>query len=125
MKYTFTKIALKELQSNIPYILLFSFLSFFCLRNSYAQNIPSKTRVQKDSILLNKSIDTIKTPSSSASKGTIQDIITHTAEKYILQNAKKNQIILYDNAHVTYQDIDLKAGSIIIDNNTNTLLQQE
>lgn len=121
------------MQANIRYILLFSFLSFFCLHTGYAQDIKPKTKVipavikdkktslKKDSLLLNKSFDTIKKDSLIKPKGSIEDIITHTAEEYVLQNAKKKQILLYNKAHVTYQDIDLKAGYILIDNKKNTL----
>jgi hypothetical protein len=129
--YTFTKIALKALQSNTPYILLFSFISFFCLEVSHAQGIKPKStpilvkKIQKpifkkDSLLPLKVTDTIR-KDSIIRKGSIEGIITHDADGYTLQEVKKKQITLYDNAHITYQDIDLKAGIIIIDNKNNIL----
>ncbi|WP_301401051.1 putative LPS assembly protein LptD [Polaribacter huanghezhanensis] len=135
MKYIFTfvtKIALKALQSNIPHILLFSFLSLFCLQNGFAQDIKPKTKpipllkdkkssLKKDSLLLKKKLDTVKIDTIVKPKSAIESKITHNALDYILQNAKTKQIELYNQAHVTYEDIDLKAGYILIDNKKNTL----
>lgn len=121
------------MQANIRHILLFSFLSFFCLHVGYTQDIKQKTKIipaiikdkkssiKKDRLPLNKSLDTIKKDSIVRPKGSIVDIITHTSKGYMLQKAKKKQILLYDNAHVIYQNIDLKAGYILIDNKKNTL----
>ena len=107
---------------------MFSLVSIFCLHVSHAQEIKPKTKPipikkvvsKKDSLLLRKVSDTIK-KDSILPKSAIEDIITHTSEGYILQDAKKDQITLFDKAHVKYQDIDLKAGIIIIDNKNNTL----
>jgi hypothetical protein len=135
LKYIFTditKIALKALKSNIHPLLLFSFLSLFCLEFSYAQDIKPKTKpiplskdknfiVKKDSLLLLKTVDTIKKDAIIKPKSSIESKITHNATDYILQDAKKNQVVLYNQAHVTYDDIDLKAGYILIDNKNNTL----
>jgi lipopolysaccharide assembly outer membrane protein LptD (OstA) len=135
LKYIFTfitKIALKALQSNIQHILLFSFLSLFCLQTGFAQDIKTKTKpiqilkvkntlFKKDSTLLNKNIDTIKKDTIIKPKSAIASKITHNALDYILQNAKTKQVELYNKAHVTYEDIDLKAGYILIDNKNNTL----
>ena len=75
--------------------------------------------VKKDSLLLKRrdsiKIDTLKP------KEAITDIITHTAKDYTIQDAKKKTVTLYNEAHVTYTDIDLKAGVIIVDYLNNTL----
>ena len=75
--------------------------------------------VNKDSLLIKKKdtakIDTIKP------KEAISDLITHTAKDYTNQNAKKKTVELYNEAHLVYTDIDLKAGIIIIDYLNNTL----
>lgn len=120
------------MQSNIHHILLFSFLSFFCLQFGYAQDIKTKTKpipltknkkstLKKDSLSLNKAIDTIKKDTINKPKSSFESKITHNAVDYIKQNAKKKQVELYNEAHVTYGDIDLKAGYILIDNKKNTL----
>ncbi|AOW22029.1 hypothetical protein LPB138_05965 [Urechidicola croceus] len=61
-------------------------------------------------------IDSIKKP-----KGAIEDIITHTATDYIKQNFIKNLITLHNNAEIDYQDINIKAGHIVI-NNENDII---
>jgi len=66
---------------------------------------------QKDTI----AVDSIK------SKETIEDIILHVAKDYTIQNAKDKTVKLYNEARITYTDIDLKAGIIIIDYKKNTL----
>ena len=120
------------MQSKIQHILLFSFLSLFCVQFGFAQEIKTKTNpttplkdkkssLQKDTLLLKKKLDTIKIDTIVKPKSSIQSKITHNAVDYILQNAKTKQIELYNQAHVTYEDIDLKAGYILIDNKKNTL----
>jgi len=131
--FTFiTKIALKALQSNIHHILLLSFLSFFCIQIGYAQDIKVKSKpislikskkftIKKESLLLNKVIDTIPKDTIIKPKSSFESKITHNAVDYIKQNAKKKQVELYNEAHVTYDGIDLKAGYILIDNKNSTL----
>jgi len=79
---------------------------------------------KKDSLLAKK-IDTVKKDSIQADtlkpKEVISDEITHKAKDYIDQDAKKKTVTLYNEAHVTYTDIDLKAGIIIIDYLNNSL----
>ncbi|MBT4412908.1 MAG: LPS-assembly protein LptD [Polaribacter sp.] len=74
---------------------------------------------KKDSLLLrNKdtvSIDSIKPQES------VEDIITHVAKDYTIQNARDKTVTLYNEANIKYTDIDLKAGIIIIDYKKNTL----
>jgi len=85
--------------------------------------IPSKTdtvfTIKKDSLLL-KPVDTISLDTIKP-KETIEGIITHTAKDYTIQDAKNKTVTLYNDAHVTYTDIDLKAGIIIVDYKKNTL----
>ena len=121
------------MQSNIRHILLFSILSFFCLHIGFAQDVKPKTKpipaknntkisvFKKDSLALLKKGDTIKKDSITLPKSSVESKITHNALDYIKQLAKKKQVELYNEAHVTYQDIDLKAGYILIDNKKNTL----
>ena len=126
------------MQTNLSYILLFC--CFFFLRIGFAQDIKQKSKTvipavkkdtlnpkkkdsilnpKKDSLLLRKKdttkIDTIKP------KETVEDIITHVAKDYTIQNAKNKTVTLYNEANITYTDIDLKAGIIIIDYKKNTL----
>ncbi|MDG1403237.1 putative LPS assembly protein LptD [Polaribacter sp.] len=126
------------MQTNLSYILLFC--SFFFIKTSFSQDIKSKEKTiialpkkdtiflkkkdslyssKKDSLLLrNKdtvSIDSIKP------KESVEDIITHVAKDYKIQNARDKTVTLYNEANIKYTDIDLKAGIIIIDYKKNTL----
>lgn len=126
------------MQSNLSYILLF--LLLFCsltkiksqdikpevkpipiVKNGSSQKVISSEKqiIKNDTLLLKKQdsiqLDTIKP------KEVITDLITHVAKDYTTQNAKDKTVTLYNEAHVVYTDIDLKAGIIIIDYIKNTL----
>ncbi|KOY52889.1 putative LPS assembly protein LptD [Polaribacter dokdonensis] len=84
-----------------------------------AKKTDSLGLAKRDSLLLKKT-DTIKSDSIKP-KETIEDIITHIAKDYTIQDAKNKTVTLYNEANITYTDIDLKAGIIIIDYKKNTL----
>ena len=126
------------MQSNLSYILLFC--CFFFIEIGFSQDIKSKEKTivplpKKDTILkkkldtlpnikrdslLAKKIDTT-TKDSLKPKEILDDIIVHIAKDYTIQNAKEKTVTLYNEANITYTDIDLKAGIIIIDYKKNTL----
>lgn len=78
-----------------------------------------KPTLKQDSIPLRRkdsiTIDTIKP------KEAIDAIITHDAKDYTLNNSKEKTLTLYNEAQVTYKDIDLKAGIIILNYKNNTI----
>lgn len=74
---------------------------------------------KKDSLLF-KNKDTVSIDSLKP-KESIEDIITHVAKDYTIQNAKNKTVTLYNEANIQYTDIDLKAGIIIIDYKKNSL----
>ena len=74
---------------------------------------------KKDTLAIKKT-DTI-TSDTIKLKETIEDIIVHVAKDYTIQNAKDKTVTLYNEANITYTDIDLKAGIIIVDYKKNTL----
>ncbi|WP_439129283.1 putative LPS assembly protein LptD, partial [Polaribacter sp.] len=82
---------------------------------------PSKEKLmaRKDS-LITKTRDTISLDTIKP-KESIEDIITHIATDYTIQDAKNKTVTLYNEANITYTDIDLKAGIIKIDYKKNTL----
>lgn len=84
-------------------------------QDSILQKKETANTIQKDSIL-EKGIDSIKKP-----KEVVDDIVTHNAQDYTIQNAKNKTVTLYNEAHVIYGDIDLKAGKIIVDYKNNTV----
>jgi len=115
------------LQTKISYILLFCCLLF--INKGFSQNENPKNEAVKKSISLLKNTrdslaiqkkDTTATDTIKV-KETIEDIIIHDAKDYTIQNAKNKTVELYNEAHITYTDIDLKAGIIIVDYKKNTL----
>jgi hypothetical protein len=126
------------LQTNLSHLLLFC--SFFLIKISLAQDIKSKVKTtiplaQKDTILSKKNDSLYRTKRDSLlfknkdtvsidsikPKESIEDIITHVAKDYTIQNAKDKTVTLYNEANIIYTDIDLKAGIIIIDYKKNSL----
>jgi len=110
------------LKANLSYI-LFVF-SLFCFQLGFSQKTKDQDETailqKKDSLLLTEK-DSVARDSIKKPKEIIDGIITHDAEDYTLQNAKNKTVTLFNNARVTYQDIDLKAGNIIIDYLNNTV----
>ena len=116
------------MQSNLSYLLLFC--CFFFVQIGFSQDIkPTVPISAKDSIPIKKtdslflrkkdSLFTKKKDTASIDslkpKESIEDIITHIAKDYTIQNAKDKTVTLYNEANITYTDIDLKAGIIIVD----------
>jgi lipopolysaccharide assembly outer membrane protein LptD (OstA) len=113
-------------------ILAFSFVNLTVhsqeINQSSSEEIPVKIKDTiivpiKDSLnlkpsdsLLIKPKDTIKKPVE-----VLEGIIEHSADSLIRQDILNNKIILFNNAHIKYKDIDLTAGYIEIDNSTNTV----
>lgn len=63
---------------------------------------------QKDSV----KTDTVKKP-------LLTDIVKSSAQAYKRLSKTENKMYLYDKANIQYQDIDLSAGIIILNNNNN------
>jgi len=81
--------------------------------------ISPTTTIKKDSLLAQKK-DSVQVDSIRP-KESITDLISHVAKDYTIQNAKNKTVTLYNEAHLVYTDIDLKAGIIVIDYIKNTL----
>ena len=132
--HTFTKIHLKALRTNSFHILFA--LSFTVLINtfSFAQELPkNETSIpaeqKKDSVtiamdsvvkpLINiKEIDSTK-KDSTKKEGLLTDVVKYTASDYVSLNQRKKKIYLYNEAEVLYQDMEIKAGVIVIDYSKN------
>ncbi len=106
------------MQSNTSRILLL--LLLFCALSVRSQNTNS---TRKDSVKVVQKTDTLNLAKKDTlkPKESILDLITHTAVGYTKQNAKNKTVTFYDKAQVTYTDIDLKAGIIIVDYLKNTM----
>lgn len=133
--HTFTKIHLKALHTN-NFKLLFA-LSFTVFINmfSFAQDIPKKTNsiqpTVKDSIILDRK-DLPKTEVSEKKQDTtykdtlkpkkkelLEHIVDYKATDYTSFNQKQQKLYLYNQAEITYGDMNIKAGNIIIDYSKN------
>lgn len=113
--------------TNIKHIVLF--LIFFCLGIfwNYAQIIQNENKrgislAKIDSVeVLNISelnlseTDTTKIDSIPITKEFLEDNIIHKAKGYVSNDFINETAKLYDEAELYYQDIELKAGKIIID----------
>ncbi|MFD1095955.1 putative LPS assembly protein LptD [Salegentibacter chungangensis] len=71
----------------------------------------AKTIKMQDSILQ----DSIKPQGNQL----ITDVVKYKAKDYMRLSAKENKMYLYNEAEITYQDMIIQAGHIIIDNNKN------
>lgn len=83
------------------------------------RKIYSILSTKKDSLIVKKKDSLVA--DSIKPKESIEDIITHVAKDYTIQDAKNKTVTLYNEANITYTDIDLKAGIIIVNYKKNTL----
>ncbi|EDP70712.1 hypothetical protein FBALC1_08133 [Flavobacteriales bacterium ALC-1] len=128
--HTFTKIHLKGLRTNSLYILFALSFTVFINTFSFAQELPKKNKVipptqTKDSSrvaidsLLNKPLNTKQidsTKQDSVKKNEfLKGIVTYKATDTVITSLTKQKIYLYNEAEVLYQDMNIKAGIIVID----------
>ncbi|RZN83468.1 MAG: LPS-assembly protein LptD [Winogradskyella sp.] len=140
--HTFTKIPLKGLRTNSLKILFTLSFTVFINTIGYAQDIPPKPKpeipavkpkpIKKDSTTISvdsiikptqnlKVVDSVKNDSIKKPKEFLEDKVTYSADGRVTLNNKEQKIYLYDKAVVKYQDMEITAGVIVIDNNTNLI----
>jgi len=135
--HTFTKIHLKGLRTNSLHILFALSFTVFINTFSLAQELPKKnngistdqksdtTAVAKDRVeipvdsLLNTKVVDSTENDSVKKEGFLKDIVTYKAKDYVAVNQTKQQIRLYNEALVQYEDMEIKAGVIVIDYSKN------
>jgi len=133
--HTFTKIHLKALHTN-NFKLLFT-LSFTMFINmySFSQDIPKKGSpikpVVKDNIVLDKTDlpkpdvsekvqdSILKDSTKTKKKDLLEHIVDYKATDYTSFNQKQQKLYLYNEAEITYGDMNIKAGNITIDYSKN------
>ena len=120
-----TKIVLKPLRTNLFYIVFLVF--FLSLGNitMYAQEVPiplkSKPTVKQiDTLRVNlkslpKKDKSVKKDSVKPSKSGLEGIVKRKAVDYERIDQKTKIVTLYNKAELYYQDIELKAGIIVLD----------
>lgn len=125
-RYFYKKIIIKTPCKNSHFLLLLIMIFSIVHFTAYTQEIKEKSSENfkvklndtlkiplKDSLSI-KPKDTIAKP-----KELLESIIIHTADSLIRQDLKNKKVLLYKNAHINYNNIDLTAGFIEIDNNTS------
>ncbi len=107
------------------------FINMFCS----AQDIPKRTKPVKPLV----TVDTLKIPQDSLQriskltkerdsitrdtvpkkKGMIESLVKYTASEYVSFNRAEQKTYLYNNAKVTYMDMEITAGIIVINHENN------
>ncbi|QNK77673.1 LPS-assembly protein LptD [Winogradskyella sp. PAMC22761] len=122
------------MQTKSLYILFTLSFTVFINTFSFAQELPKKkgtipaeqkrdtTSISLDSIAKQEinpvEIDSTK-KDSIKQKGLLEGTVTYTATDYVSLSQKKKKIYLYNEAEVLYQDMEIKAGVIVIDYSKN------
>ncbi|MFD0964179.1 putative LPS assembly protein LptD [Pseudofulvibacter geojedonensis] len=132
LSHTFTKIVDIDLQTKSLHILLVTFLTLFINNTAFGQDIPKSgipikgddTAIEKEVTKMPKStefdqlntkeVDTIRPKDSIKVKETLTDVVNYKATDYIKINRREKQMYLYNNAEISYEDMNIKAGKIII-----------
>jgi len=102
---------------------------------SFAQDIPKKVKPVKAKVELDtiktsidsliqvqkplREQDTIKLDTIPKKKGMIESIVKYSATDYVSFNRKEQKTYLYNNAKVTYLDMEITAGIIVINHENN------
>jgi lipopolysaccharide assembly outer membrane protein LptD (OstA) len=136
--HTFTKIHLKALRTNQFKILFALSFTVFINTFSFAQDIPKKgepiePKPEKTLDTVTKSLDSLvkivipETPKDTTvvdsitpkKKEFLENIVTYKATDYTSLNQKKQKLYLFNEAEITYGDLNIKAGDITIDYQKN------
>ncbi len=140
-----TKIGLIALQTKTVHLSLLICLSMLCPFLMTAQEFPSNNNAipasKEDSIKIKAIeqpldalsrkqtpndttrvvIDSVRTDSIKVKKEALTDKVTYKATDYERISRSKKKIFLYNEAEVTYEDIQINAGEIILDYEKNTV----
>lgn len=90
-------------------------LIFFWLNLLQSQITPDSLAI-KSNIVVNDSVIADSIPKKEP---TLLDKVKYTAKQYVRINRKENKLYLYDEAELYYQDMELKAGIIVLDYSIN------
>lgn len=128
--HIFTKIAFKPLRTNLFHIVFLGFFLTIGLGEVYAQDINKKTTVIPPTNTVkntktnpDKSLELatdskprlVKKDSTTTKQAFLDGKVKYKAKDYTKIDQKKKHIILYDNAELYYQDVELKSGIILLD----------
>ncbi len=136
LSHSFTKIGFKPLQTTVRYILYSLSFSLFCICQITAQETNKTTEVpipaERDTIttqneikvdpeqLINeKAQDTTKKDTLATEPQLLTDKVDYKATDYMRLSRRENKMYLYNQAEIIYGDMQINAGSIIVDNEKN------
>ncbi len=118
---------------------LLTIFAFLLLGGSviYSQDIPPKkdinipVKVRQDTLsnidnliipeLNEVIIDTIKTDSIKTKEEVLSDVVNYYGEDYVYMDKLSNKVFMYNKAYITYEDMQIEAGYIILDYNKNEI----
>ncbi|MDO7703229.1 MAG: LPS-assembly protein LptD, partial [Flavobacteriaceae bacterium] len=93
---------------------------FFKVAITYSQTDPLELKIiQKDSLTVDQSKENKVLDSIPQNKPMLLDLINYNASDSVKIDQKANKIRLYNNAVLTYEDMRLEAGIIVLDYMTN------
>ena len=134
---TFTKIVLIPLRTKILIVLQVLGFYLICYGSLQAQeisvntikSIPADTSYKQiksipqgnvlEKRLVKPQQDSTVTDSIKTQREPLTDIVKYSATDYSRYNRRNNKLYLYNEAEITYTDINIKAGQIIVDNTNN------
>ena len=134
--HNFTKIAFKPLHTNLFNIVLLSIFLSLGSGKLYSQDIikkkaavsaksqtdsakPNLSKIKTPVLTVEKETDTIKMDSIKPKKAFLDGKVRYKADNYAKIDQNKKIITLYDQAELYYQDVELKAGIIVMDYEKN------
>ena len=112
-------------------------LLLLCNTFSYSQEIPVKNEIiipiieLTDTISINKKTilpefnevitDTVKSDTIIPKEEMLTGIIDYYGEDYVYMDKLENKVYMYNNAYITYEDMRIEGGYIILDYNKNEI----
>ena len=105
-------------------------LLLLCNSFLYSQETPSK--IEDTDSTLQKSIsiipeinelvsDSVKTDTIKPKEELLTGIIDYYGEDYVYIDKKENKVYMYNNAYITYEDMRIESGYIILDYSNNEI----
>ncbi len=125
------------LQTYKQYLLVSISFLLLCGTAIYSQDIQPKSEVNipakenQDTLAINVNniiseinesiIDTVKTDSSIPQKEVLTDVVDYYGKDYVYMDKTNGKVYMYNQAFITYEDMRIDAGLIILDYNKNEI----
>ena len=125
IKPYFTKIVFKPLRTNLFYIVLLATFLTLGINTVYCQESPKKevvkpiVKVEKSNLKKISTDGIKKNDTTKTNKSSLESIVKRKAVDYEKIDQKTKIVTLYNKAELYYQDIELKAGIIVLDYSKN------